>query len=221
MEQIQIKKLGKRELLELLLQQTKRTETLEKEAADTTFNYENRIETMKKEHEKAMKAMKAEYEATLKRTKADLEKELDTITAEYTKELEEANAKLNQQTIRLENAGSIAEASLQITNVFEEAQKSAEIYLKSIKEKSDKIDEEIRIKAETELAKHKEELAKIEALKEETDRNCQEKIDMANAEAERIVEEAKAEAERMLEEARQDTEESPKGFRKMMSILSK
>ena len=49
-------------------------------------------------------------------------------------ELEETKAKLEKQQIMLTNAGNIAEASLQLSGVFEAAQKAADIYLKSVKE---------------------------------------------------------------------------------------
>ena len=49
-------------------------------------------------------------------------------------ELEETKAKLEKQQIMLANAGNIAEASLQLSGVFEAAQKAADIYLKSVKE---------------------------------------------------------------------------------------
>lgn len=53
-------------------------------------------------------------------------KELET-------QLDEANRKLNERAIILQNAGSIAEASLQLSDIFETAQKAADLYLESIK----------------------------------------------------------------------------------------
>lgn len=47
-------------------------------------------------------------------------------------ELEEANKKLEDRAILLENAGSIAEASLKLNGVFEAAEAAAEQYLKNI-----------------------------------------------------------------------------------------
>lgn len=51
-------------------------------------------------------------------------------------ELEERLAQLEQrleeQNIQLQNAGSIAEASLQLSGVFEAAQRSADVYLANI-----------------------------------------------------------------------------------------
>ena len=48
------------------------------------------------------------------------------------KELEDAKAKLADKEIRIERTGSIAEASLAVTNIFEEAQKAAETYLDNL-----------------------------------------------------------------------------------------
>ncbi|MBR0378556.1 MAG: DNA repair protein [Lachnospiraceae bacterium] len=49
------------------------------------------------------------------------------------KELEE---QLEDRRIKIENAGSIAEASLQLTKVFEEAQKAADLYLENVRNQS-------------------------------------------------------------------------------------
>jgi len=48
-------------------------------------------------------------------------------------ELADVKAKLASKTIAIENSGSIAEASLKLTNIFEEAQKAADYYLANIK----------------------------------------------------------------------------------------
>ena len=45
------------------------------------------------------------------------------------KRVKELEAQLEDRRIKIENAGSIAEASLQLTKVFEEAQKAADLYL--------------------------------------------------------------------------------------------
>ena len=50
--------------------------------------------------------------------------------AEY--KYRELKERYDQREIRLQKAGSIAEASLALTSIFEEAQKAAEIYLQSI-----------------------------------------------------------------------------------------
>lgn len=56
-------------------------------------------------------------------------KEIDRLRDELSK----ANEKLTDQEIKLTQAGSIAEASLSLTKVFEESQKAADLYLKNVK----------------------------------------------------------------------------------------
>lgn len=56
-------------------------------------------------------------------------REIDTLR----KELKETRAKLEDREIRMEKAGNIAEASLLLTKVFEEAQKAADLYVENMK----------------------------------------------------------------------------------------
>ena len=53
------------------------------------------------------------------------------------KELEEAKNELNNRSIVLSEAGSIAEASLKLSGIFEKAQEVADQYLNSIIENKD------------------------------------------------------------------------------------
>lgn len=62
---------------------------------------------------------------------------------ELEKELKLANKKLLEKKIILENSGSIAKASLELNNIFALAQKSADEYLKSIKEKEKLLDKKL------------------------------------------------------------------------------
>ncbi len=49
-------------------------------------------------------------------------------------ENEDLKSQLDERVISLENAGSIAEASLQLNHIFEDAQSAADQYLLSVKE---------------------------------------------------------------------------------------
>lgn len=51
---------------------------------------------------------------------------------ELEKKVEEMEQQLLEKRIKVENAGNLAEAALQLTSIFEEAQKVAEIYLTSL-----------------------------------------------------------------------------------------
>lgn len=75
-------------------------------------------------------------------------------------ELAETKRKLEDKRIKIKEAGSIAEASLQLTRVFEEAQKAADLYVENAKRrayrkesirKSDSQNSEIEISQNTEI----------------------------------------------------------------------
>lgn len=61
--------------------------------------------------------------------------------------LEEAEKKLNDTEIRMTALGSIAEASLQLSGVFEAAQAAADRYLEAARQQADKIEEDAHKKA--------------------------------------------------------------------------
>lgn len=56
-------------------------------------------------------------------------------------ELAQAEAELADKRIKIAEAGSLAQASLQLTKVFEEAQKTADLYLTNIKANTGEVDE--------------------------------------------------------------------------------
>ncbi|MGE9833209.1 MULTISPECIES: DNA repair protein [Streptococcus] len=56
-------------------------------------------------------------------------------------ELAQAEAELADKRIKIAEAGSLAQASLQLTKVFEEAQKTADLYLTNIKANVGEVDE--------------------------------------------------------------------------------
>lgn len=96
----QLKKLSRAELLEILIQQTKRNDSLEAELSE----------------------MKAAYEEKISR---------------YETLLEEKN-------ITIAESGSIAEASLKLSGIFEAAQQAADVYLESIKQLEKRTEERCR-----------------------------------------------------------------------------
>ena len=63
--------------------------------------------------------------------------EIDDLRAQ----LAAAKKVLENKRIDIQQSGSIAEASLKLTNVFEEAQKAADLYLSNIKRETGDADE--------------------------------------------------------------------------------
>lgn len=56
-------------------------------------------------------------------------------------ELEKAKQELNNKKIAIENSGSIAEAALALTGVFEKAQEAVDLYVANIEYKGNKANE--------------------------------------------------------------------------------
>ena len=67
------------------------------------------------------------------------QKEIDRLTAA----LAEAEKKLADREITIMNAGSIAEASLALTDIFAEAQRAADLYIENIRRRTATADEEV------------------------------------------------------------------------------
>ncbi len=80
---------------------------------------------------------------------------------ELKRKLEAANKELDERKIRVQDAGTLAEASLRLNSIFDGADKAAEDYLENIKKQSQEQERLIK-----ELAEEKAKLSKaIEILK--------------------------------------------------------
>ncbi len=98
--------------------------------------------------------------------------------------LQTMQAALDDRTLRIEKAGSLAEAAISINGVFEAVQATAEQYLDSI-----------RAAEEANAAKQAEAEQQRKRLLEEAERKADETILLAKGQAQRIVEEAESQAE--------------------------
>ncbi len=99
------------------------------------------------------------------------------------KEVTELRAEAEQRRISIEKAGSIAEASLSLTRIFEDAQEASKMYLDNIERRSeeqDRInaarDEESRKKAEQLLALTAKKCREMEAA---TTQKCRQMLEAA------------------------------------------
>ena len=71
-------------------------------------------------------------------------KEIDSLR----EQLAEAEEKLASRKIAIKESGSIAEASLKLTQIFEEAQKAADLYVDNVKRRARMEEKKARQKAE-------------------------------------------------------------------------
>lgn len=102
-------------------------------------------------------------------------------------ELKLANEKLNSREILIDNAGSIAEAALQVNDIFDVAQEAADQYLENIQSLSGR-QKEISEKLE------KESKARAVNLLETTKRQCQEMEVLTKDKCDRMLKKAEAES---------------------------
>lgn len=82
---------------------------------------------------------------------------------ELQSQLEEARAKLDERSIAIMEAGSLAEAALKLSGIFDAAERAAEIYLENMQSRAEKSSH-----AESEAA------MRAQAMLEETERKCRE-----------------------------------------------
>jgi hypothetical protein len=78
---------------------------------------------------------------------------------ELRKELAEVKARLEDRRIKVRKAGSLAEASLQLTNIFEEAQKAADLYVENIRRRALQKEARLEQTKESNTETHREQAA--------------------------------------------------------------
>lgn len=122
---------------------------------------------------------------------------------ELQNQLQQAQEQIDAQNIRIAEAGSIAEASLQLSGIFEAAQSAADIYLENVRKQTadaDLIRENARQDAEritAEAAQKAAQMAEVaKALLEDAQVKAEEKL----LQAQTTLDEAEKKSARMMEE---------------------
>lgn len=87
-------------------------------------------------------------------------------------ELAEAQAQLSRRQITIDRAGSIAEAALELSGIFEAAQTAVDQYIDNVKRMADRQEESFARREEECERKEKQCEAKIRQMIEETERQC-------------------------------------------------
>ena len=113
----ELRRLKRRDLLQMLLAQCEETERLQKELDETRAE----LETLQEGYERLKKKLDIKDERLNQK---------DAKIAELKVAVEEIQA---SRVIELEEAGSIAEAALRLNGIFEAAQRCAEQYLMNVK----------------------------------------------------------------------------------------
>lgn len=133
-------------------------------------------------------------------------------TERLEKELAGAKEQLRCREIRLNEAGSIAEAALQINDVFVAAQAAAEQYLENIQTLNSRQEEicaerekSSQIKAEKMVEKAKKQQEKIQEeciqTEESTRRQCEELAERTQKQCEELIQQTRKQCDELQKEA--------------------
>lgn len=95
----------------------------------------------------------------------------------------ELELRLSERQIKIDNAGSIAEAALSLTNIFAEAQDAAERYLVSVRQQNEELE------------------SRIAARVQETEERCAGIERQIRTRCEKLIRDTKAQCEAMKREA--------------------
>ena len=150
--------------------------------------------------------------------------------------LEIAENELHKREININEAGSIAEASMKLSNVFEAAQEACRLYTDNIQrlsERQESICAEIEKETKEKAAAYEAEvISRCERLEKDTKEACEkldmdtkaacEKLDMdTKAACEKMVETAKAEAKAYWDELSQKLEDFYQAHAGLQAFLDK
>ncbi len=131
------------------------------------------------------------------------------------KEVAQLKSQLEDRKIRMENVGSIAEASLQLNGVFEAAQSAAQQYIENVRylnENQEKLCSEMERKTKEACeVKEQETKEKCERLRKETAETCKKMLDDAKVGADKQWAEVSEKLENFYE--------AHKGLREIMEMV--
>lgn len=188
MTERELRSLGRKELLEIMIEQGKEMETCKAQ-------YEKDLEFLKSEHEKDREFLKAEYE-----------KEIATLK----EELEQARETLRSREIAIDEAGSIAVAALQVNGVFEAAQAASQQYIDNIRSLSERQAAICARRNAENQAEVERRLREAEAKCVEMESACKKKCETMEAEARQKSEGYWIEVSRRLQSFYENHEELKK-----------
>lgn len=122
-------------------------------------------------------------------------------------ELAEAQKSLKSRELKLEEAGSIAEAALQINGVFETAQAAAAQYLENIEALSGRQEAVCARREEESRRKAEKMLEEAQATKEQVQEECTRMEENTRRQCEELAERTGKQCEELIEQTKQQCEE--------------
>ena len=147
MSDVNLKKLSRAELLEMMI-------GFSEEAEEARRRQEELIESMEHERLKMQEQMAAEREAMLKsfdeekaqmrqkfneqkeQMQKSFDKDIEGLKARHAREMKAKDEEVKKKLRAIKESGSLAEASIKLGGIFEAAQKAADTYVEMMKERA-------------------------------------------------------------------------------------
>ena len=149
MAEINLKKLSRAELLEMMIQYSEEAEAakeherlykeeLEKEKAQMQHEMAEERARMLAAFDEEKAQMRAKFGEQKAEQKAKFDKDIAGLKARLTREKEEMQQQVDDALMKIENSQSLAEASIKLGGIMESAQKAADLYLETLKKSAQK-----------------------------------------------------------------------------------
>lgn len=228
MAEINLKKLSRAELLEMMIQYSEEAEAakeherlykeeLEREKAQMQHEMAEERARMLAAFDEEKAQMRAKFGEQKAEQKAKFDKDIAGLKARLTREKEEMQQQVDDALMKIENSQSLAEASIKLGGIMESAQKAADLYLETLKKSAQKEYQQLMQEIQETRAKLQtgtllDEEMETEELKAEVEETDVKEKKTTKTTAKKTT--TRKTATKKVKESEEDTEEKPKVARK-------
>ncbi|WP_292142687.1 hypothetical protein [Butyrivibrio sp.] len=228
MAEINLKKLSRAELLEMMIQYSEEAEAakeherlykeeLEREKAQMQHEMAEERARMLAAFDEEKAQMRAKFGEQKAEQKAKFDKDIAGLKARLTREKEEMQQQVDDALMKIENSQSLAEASIKLGGIMESAQKAADLYLETLKKSAQKEYQQLMQEIQETRAKLQagtllDEGMETEELKAEVEETDVKEKKTTKTTAKKTT--TRKTATKKEKESEEDTEEKPKVARK-------
>ncbi len=155
MSDVNLKKLSRAELLEMMITFSEETEAAKRHEQEYKEELEREKQLLQQQMAEERAAMlksfdeeKAQMRYKFNEQKAQMQEKFDKdiagLKARLTREKNELQTKVDDSLLKIEDSGNLAEASLKLGGIMEAAQQAADLYIKTLQDKAQKEYEEFQ-----------------------------------------------------------------------------
>lgn len=148
MAEVNLKKLSRAELLEMMITFSEEAEAAKKHEEELKEELEKEKQQLLKEmaderarmlkgFDEEKNQMRAKFNEQKAEMQAKFDKDINGLKARLTREKDELQKQVDDALFKIENSQSLAEASIQLGGIMEAAQKSADLYVTTLQKRAE------------------------------------------------------------------------------------